>query len=141
MSEPRRFILDANVIISALLFKKSLPRQALDKARKQGIVLMSQSIWSEISEVVARPKFDKYLSSQERQLFLLVFEQAVRFVDIKETINACRDPKDNKYLELAVKVKAECIVTGDKDLLILHPFREIPIITVAQFLSNRSNSW
>lgn len=141
MSEPRRFILDANVIISALLFKKSLPRQALDKARKQGIVLMSQSIWSEISEVVARPKFDKYLSSQERQLFLLVFEQAVRFVDIKETINACRDPKDNKYLELAVKVKAECIVTGDKDLLILHPFREIPIITVAQFISNRSNSW
>lgn len=141
MSEPRRFILDTNVIISALLFKKSLPRQALDKARKQGIVLMSQSIWSEISEVVARPKFDKYLSSQERQLFLLVFEQAVRFVDIKETINACRDPKDDKYLELAVNGKAECIVTGDQDLLILHPFREIPIITVAQFLSNRSNSW
>ncbi|MGB5713810.1 MAG: putative toxin-antitoxin system toxin component, PIN family [Waterburya sp.] len=141
MSEPRRFILDANVIISALLFKKSSPRQALDNARKQGIVLMSQSIWSEISEVVARPKFDKYLSSQERQLFLLVFEQAVRFVDIKETINACRDPKDDKYLELAVNGKAECIVTGDKDLLILHPFREIPIITVAQFLSNRSNSW
>ncbi len=140
MSEPRRFILDANVIISALLFKKSLPRQALDKARKQGIVLMSQSIWSEISEVVARPKFDKYISSQERQLFLLVFEQAVRFVDIKETINACRDPKDDKYLELAVNGKAECIVTGDRDLLILHPFREIPIITVAQFVSSRSNS-
>ncbi|MGV2826906.1 putative toxin-antitoxin system toxin component, PIN family [Myxosarcina sp. GI1(2024)] len=136
MSEPRRFILDANVIISALLFKKSLPRQALDKARKQGIVLMSQSIWSEISEVVARPKFDKYLSSQERQLFLLVFEQAVRFVDIKETINACRDPKDDKYLELAVNGKAECIVTGDRDLLILHPFREISIITVTQFLNN-----
>jgi putative PIN family toxin of toxin-antitoxin system len=136
MSEPRRFILDANVIISALLFKKSLPRQALDKARKQGIVLMSQSIWSEISEVVARPKFDKYLSSQERQLFLLVFEQAVRFVDIKETINACRDPKDDKYLELAVNGKAECIVTGDQDLLILDPFREISIITVAQFLNS-----
>lgn len=100
MSEPRTFILDANVIISALLFKKSSPRQALDKARKQGIVLMPQSIWSEISEVVARPKFDKYISSQERELFLLVFEQVVRFVDIKAAINACRDPKDNKYLEL-----------------------------------------
>jgi putative PIN family toxin of toxin-antitoxin system len=136
MSEPQRFILDANVIISALLFKQSLPRQALDKARKQGIVLMSQSIWSEISEVVARPKFDKYLSSQERQLFLLVFEQAVKFVDIKETINACRDPKDDKYLELAINGKAECIVTGDRDLLVLHPFREIPIITVAEFLDS-----
>lgn len=136
MSELRRFILDANVIISALLSKKSPPRQALDKARKQGIVLMSQSIWSEISEVVARPKFDKYLSSQERQLFLLVFEQAVKFIDIKETVNACRDPKDDKYLELAVSGKAKCIVTGDRDLLVLHPFREIPIITVVEFLDS-----
>ncbi len=49
MSAPRRFILDANVIISALLFKKSSPRQALDKSTKQGLVLMSQSIWSEIT--------------------------------------------------------------------------------------------
>ena len=136
MSELRRFVLDANVIISALLFKKSSPRQALDKARNQGIVLMSQSIWSEINEVIARPKFDKYLSSQERQLFLLVFEQAVRFVDIKEAINICRDPKDDKYLELAVNGKGECIVTGDQDLLVLHPFREIPIITIAEFLNS-----
>ena len=136
MSETQRFVLDANVIISALLFKKSLPRQALDKARKQGIVLMSRPIWSEISEVLARSKFDKYLSIQERQLFLLAFEQTVRFVEIQETINACRDPKDDKYLELAVSSKAECIVSGDRDLLILHPFREISIITVAQFLNN-----
>ena len=140
MSELQRFVLDANVIISALLFKKSLPRQALDKARKQGIVLMSRPIWSEINKVLARPKFDKYISLQERQLFLLAFEQTVRFIEIQETINACRDPKDDKYLELAVNGKAECIVTGDQDLLILHPFREIPIITVAQFLSSRSNS-
>jgi hypothetical protein len=136
MSELLRFVLDANVIISALLFKKSLPRQALDKARKQGIVLMSRLIWSEINEVLARPKFDKYISIKERQLFLLAFEQTVKFIEIQETINACRDPKDDKYLDLAVNGQAECIVSGDRDLLTLHPFLEIPIITVAQFLNS-----
>jgi putative PIN family toxin of toxin-antitoxin system len=136
MSELKKFVLDANVIISALLFKKSSPRQALDKARKQGIVLMSRSIWSEISEVLARPKFDKYLTIQQRQLFLLFFEQTVKFIEIQETISVCRDSKDNQYLELAVSGKAECIVSGDRDLLILHPFREISIITVAQFLNS-----
>lgn len=136
MSELKKFVLDANVIISALLFKKSSPRQALDKARKQGIVLMSRSIWSEISEVLARPKFDKYLTIQQRQLFLLVFEQTVKSIEIQETISVCRDSKDNQYLELAVSGKAECIVSGDQDLLILHPFREISIITVAQFLDS-----
>lgn len=136
MSKPRRLVLDANMIISALLFKKSSPRQALDKARQQGIILMSQPIWSELCEVLARPKFDKYLTVQERQLFLLVFEQEVRFIDIQETINACRDPKDDKYLELAVSGQAKCIVSGDQDLLVLHPFREISIITVEQFLNN-----
>ena len=136
MNEPRRFVLDTNVIVSALLFKKSSPRQALNKARKLGIVLMSQSIWSEISEVLVRPKFDKYLTIQERQLFLFVFEQKVRFIDIQENISVCRDPKDDKYLKLAISGKAECIVSGDQDLLTLHPFREIPIITVTQFLNN-----
>ncbi len=135
MNDTRRFVLDTNVIVSALLFKKSSPRQALNKARKLGIILMSQSIWSEISEVLVRPKFNKYLTIQERQLFLFVFEQKVRFIDIQENISVCRDPKDDKYLELAISGQAECIVSGDSDLLTLHPFREISIITVTQFLN------
>ena len=95
--------------ISALLFKKSLPRQALDKARKQGIVLMSQSIWSEISEVVARPKFDKYLSSQERQLFLLVFDKQLGLLILKRLLMLLAIPKMDEYLELAVNGKANVL--------------------------------
>ncbi len=52
-----------------------------------------------------------------------------------EEINECRDPKDNKYLELVVSGKAECIVTGDEDLLVLNPFRGIEILTVQKFLA------
>ena len=60
----------------------------------------------------------------------------ILFCEISETINECRDPKDNKFLELAVSAKASCIITGDKDLLELHPFRGIPILNAADFLNN-----
>jgi len=57
-------------------------------------------------------------------------------IEIEETIIECRDAKDNKFLELAISGKASAIITGDKDLLVLHPFRGIPIITVSQFLDS-----
>lgn len=52
-----------------------------------------------------------------------------------DTITACRDPKDNKFLELAVSANAPCIITGDKDLLSLNPFRDIPIVSASDFLN------
>jgi uncharacterized protein len=58
-----KYVLDTNIIVSALLFKNSQHRQALDKARHSGIILMSQSIWREIQEVLARPKFERYITS------------------------------------------------------------------------------
>lgn len=95
---------------------------------------MSHSIWIEIQEVLARPKFDKYITPAERHLFLIGFNETVTFIEIQENINVCRDPKDNKYLELAVNGQATTIISGDQDLLVLNPFNNIPIITVRQFL-------
>lgn len=134
MNNHKKYVLDTNIIVSALLFKNSLPRQTLDQARNSGILLMSQAIWEEIEEVLARSKFDKYITSGERQLFLIGLAKTVKFIDIKETIIACRDPKDNKFLELAANGEAKAIISGDQDLLILHPFSGISILTVKQFL-------
>ncbi len=61
----------------------------------------------------------------------------VNFVEINQQINECRDPKDNKYLELAVCGGANLIVTGDNDLLILNPFRRITILNIQDFLQQR----
>jgi uncharacterized protein len=61
--------------------------------------------------------------------------QKSTLIKIQEKIEECRDPKDNKFLELAIDGKATEIVSGDQDLLILHPFRGIPIVTVSQFLT------
>jgi putative PIN family toxin of toxin-antitoxin system len=95
---------------------------------------MSNPILSELKNVLRRTKFEKYITQEERQIFLAEFVEQVVFFSPIESIEECRDPKDNKYLELAVTGQAECIVTGDEDLLILNPFRGIQIVKIQEFL-------
>jgi len=134
MKKLPNYVLDTNIFVSALLFKNSQPRRALDKARHQGTILMSESIWQEITEVLTRPKFERYVSSIERDLFITWLGELVYFVEISKTVNVCRDAKDDKFLELAVNGDAELLVSGDQDLLILNPFLGISIVTVKEFL-------
>jgi uncharacterized protein len=133
MSE-RRFVLDANILVSALLFAQGKPRQSLKKAQAIGVVLMSESTFDELERVVSRPKFDKYVLPSKRVEFLQDLAETVKFIEVTAQILECRDPKDNQYLELAVSGNAECIVTGDDDLLVLNPFRSIRILTAQTFL-------
>jgi hypothetical protein len=135
MTTKPRFVIDTNTFISALLNVQSVPRRALAKARSGGQLLQSDSTIQELNEVVKRKKFDKYVTEQERLAFVEELLREVVVVEITVTITACRDPKDDKYLELAVSGNASCIVSGDKDLLALHPFREIPILAPADFLA------
>ena len=130
------FVIDVNVLVSAFLFNNSKPRQALDKAQDIGIVLLSDAVLSELTDVLLRPKFDRYIPRDTRLKLTIDFIETTLFIEIKEQINECRDVKDNRYLELAVAGKAQCIITGDKDLLVLNPYRNIPIITSQEFLSN-----
>lgn len=134
MNKPK-FVLDCNVIVSAFLFKNSQPRLALEKAKNHGIILLSNSIINELENVIKRQKFDRYLSLITREELLNNLIKIADKINPDETITDCRDSKDNKYLELAVSGKAQYIITGDKDLLILNPFREINIIKPEEFLS------
>ena len=137
MTNNRRFVFDTNVLISAFLFSQSKPRQALDQALDIGVIVLSNSVLSELKEVLYRPKFDRYLTKERRQEFLEDLTENAQFIDVTEQINECRDPKDNKYLELALSGQAECIVTGDDDLLVLNPWRGIEILTVQEFLASK----
>jgi putative PIN family toxin of toxin-antitoxin system len=133
-----RFVVDTNVLISALLFKNSVPFRAIELVEKQGIILYSEATLNELEQVLNRKKFNKYLSLEERQVFLLKFISASELVSIKETIAVCRDEKDNKFLELAVSGNANVIVTGDLDLLVLNPFQAVEIITPDMFIDRFS---
>ncbi|MFM7577712.1 MAG: putative toxin-antitoxin system toxin component, PIN family, partial [Microcystaceae cyanobacterium] len=120
----KRFVLDSNIVLSAALFKQSIPRQALDKAFQEGQVVMSAAAIAELRDLFGRSKkFDKYLSLAARTNFLNDLLASVKVIEIIEIINVCRDPKDNKFLELAINGKANYIITGVQDLLVLNPFQ------------------
>jgi uncharacterized protein len=127
-------VLDANVFVSAIISNQSKARQAFDRAVDTGIILMSDPVFSEISDVLLRPKFDRYIDRIERQNFIEDLLEIVNFVEITQQISECRDPKDNKYLELAACGGARLIVSGDNDLLVLNPFCGITILNIQAFL-------
>jgi putative PIN family toxin of toxin-antitoxin system len=132
-----KFVLDSNVLVSAALFKGSIARQAFNKATADGQIVMSGPVVAEIQDVLGRSRFDKYLSTQLRTAFLTDLLKVVEIVEITEAISVCRDPKDDKFLELAISGQANYIVSSDKDLLVLHPFQGIAIVTPADFLARQ----
>jgi putative PIN family toxin of toxin-antitoxin system len=97
-------------------------------------VLVSADVISEFNDVLGREKFRRYVTEEERERFLRSLLREARLVEIREKIHACRDPKDDKFLELAVNGGADCIVSGDDDLLALDPFRSIRILAPGAFL-------
>ncbi len=134
MTSEIRCVFDANVAISALLFERSKPSQAFHLALEQHVILISLPVLTELIEVLGRKKFERYVVPQERDRFIEALVREAQLVEITEEIRLCRDPKDDKYLELAVNGKATCLISGDEDLLALHPFRGISIITPDAFL-------
>lgn len=133
-----RLVFDTNIIISALLFDGSKPSKAFDIGINQGVLLFSLPTLAELEEVLWRNKFDRYISHEERKRFLTSLILHSTPIETNETISECRDPKDNKFLELAVCGKADFIISGDEDLLVLNPFRNIQIITPDSFLKIHS---
>lgn len=89
---------------------------------------------TELAEVLNRVKFDRYLTLAEREDFFEAFVARTRLVEPTQTFRACRDPRDDKFLELAVAGGPAVILTGDDDLLALHPFRGVPIWTPRRLL-------
>jgi putative PIN family toxin of toxin-antitoxin system len=96
---------------------------------------MSEETLSELVEVLSRKKFDKYLTTHDRQHFIRLLGSIVRMVPITHRITACRDPKDDKFLHVALNGGAKLILTGDDDLLMLHPFHGVSITSPAAFLT------
>lgn len=129
------FVFDTNSMISAAILRQSTSRIALSEAFKKGTLAISNETLSELINVIFRKKFDSYFRDDDERLWIIGKLETNSKVFIPNMpITACRDPKDNKFLELAVAANASCIITGDDDLLVLHPFREIPILNASGFL-------
>ena len=138
MSSNLRVVLDTNVVVSAALFPQSRPGEAVDYAMSHSTIIASTATLAELSGVLLRPYFERYLQESRRLEFLHNLEQDSELVTITHSIAVCRDPKDDKFLELAVSGNATHIITGDNDLLDLHPFRNIPILNPAVFMERQA---
>ena len=138
-SRRRRVVFDANVVVSASLLPRSVPRQAFDRALAEGDILMSLALVTELNDVLYRPKFDRYVPIGLRVEFLAGFVRVAEWVEVTQPVTVCRDPKDNHVLELAINGRATHVVTGDDDLLALDPFRGVRIVPPLVFLNEATD--
>ena len=130
-----RAVFDTSVIVSAVLLPRSVPRRAFDAVMVHGKALVSHATVAELGEVLRRPKFNRYVLEKERLEFLAALLEEAEYVEITEELAACRDPQDDKFLELAISGHATHIISGDRDLLALHPFRGIEVLSAQRFLT------
>ena len=93
-----RAVFDTNVLVSALMFEQSTPARAFFAALQGGEVLLSAALANEISTILHRKKFDRYFSEEQCETFLIALVQSSKLVEVTETIQVCRDPKDAMLL-------------------------------------------
>lgn len=129
-----RVVIDTNVLISSLFSTTSTPALAVDKAVTKAQLIATTETLRELIEKLLLPKFDRYVRLERREALLQRLASLVEIVVVLQPIRASRDPKDDKFLEAAVNGRASTIVTGDRDLLDLSPFRGIVVVTPAKYL-------
>jgi putative PIN family toxin of toxin-antitoxin system len=135
-----RCVVDSNVLISALLQPSGRTAEVLAEIRAAGgVLLFSDETFAELASRLLRPKFDGYVDRPTRQSFLADLAGVGEWVPIMGTVRACRDAEDDKFLETALNGEADCLVTGDADLLALDPFQGLRILTPRDFLGAARN--
>lgn len=138
-----RVVFDTSTVIGAALKVGSKPHQALMLALDFCVLCGSEQIMAELAEVLNRGYFERRLAQPDRDTFLAMIRKNVEICWVEETAVVsldppCRDVSDNFILALALAAQADAIVSSDQDLLVLHPWRGIAILTPAQFVSQFS---
>lgn len=138
MPTGQRVVVDTNVFVSGLLRESSVPGQAAAKARHDATILVSQATMQELADVLAEAKFDRYVTIEQRVRFVRLIANLAEFVPIIHQIRECRDPTDDKFLEVALNGRGDVIITGDAHLLKMNPWRDVAILSPLQFLNSRT---
>lgn len=128
-------VFDASSVVGAALKADSVPERALLRAAEVDVLALSAAVDAEYTDVLSRPKFAQAISPGRRDALLHALREASLWFSPLVRVTDCRDPKDNKYLELALAAGAEIIVSSDEDLLVLHPWRSVRILRPADYLA------
>jgi putative PIN family toxin of toxin-antitoxin system len=135
-----RVIFDTNTLISRLLLPKSQTARAVRRLLEIGQQLVSESTLEELAKTLSKDEFDRYVSLADRKDFFQKFARVAEWVEVTTVVRECRDPHDNHFLELAIDGGADLILTGDKDLLAMAPFRGVSILLPAASLAMSDQS-
>lgn len=138
-NKPLKIIIDTNLWVSFII---SNNHNLLDRLLfSENIrLLFSEELIAEIRVTIQKPKLKKYFGYNALEEMLDSFDSFIEFIEIESVIRTCRDPKDNFLLALAKDGKADYLLTGDKDLLVLKKFEKTKITTISNFFSEEENS-
>ncbi len=129
-----RVVLDSNVLISAAISAHGKPFACLSWVIDNAKLIAARELIEEVETRLARPKFAKYVNRARCRAFIADLSLSFVLVELTGTLKVCRDPDDDKILETAVLGRADVLVTGDQDLLVLDPFQGLAIVTPARFI-------
>jgi putative PIN family toxin of toxin-antitoxin system len=133
-----RAVVDTSIVVRAVLKPLGTVGPLLDfLAEKRYKFLYSEATLEEVVDVLARPRLRRRfpLRGRDPQTVIELILLRGEAVEPRHRWTVCRDPEDDKFLDVAVEGHADVIVSGDEDLLVLHPFQGIPIVQPAQFLA------
>jgi putative PIN family toxin of toxin-antitoxin system len=128
-------VLDASTLVSASMSRGSVPDRAVRHAFASDRIAVSDATMAELLDVLARPRLARFIDPELRDKVLALLDALGAFFVPTEAVADCRDAKDDKYLELALAARAEVIVSGDDDLLVLHPWRGVRVLRPADYLA------
>lgn len=137
MRAVERIVVDTNVPVSAILAPRSVPKQWVSWCLQHAELVFTDETEAEFLEVVSREKFDRFAPAEARMAAALAIVGSSVRVQVSHMVQACRDARDDKFLDAALAGSACVLVTGDKDLLILHLFKGVAIVTPAKALALR----
>ena len=128
-----RLVLDTNVLVSAILSPASISAKILNWGEDNGVILYSTATLTEILSVLGRSKFSKYIDHDDIDGLSIRIKTVWLFVEILNQVQLCRDPKDDKFIDLALNGEASHLITGDSDLLVLNPIQNNSVIKPRTF--------
>ena len=128
-----RLVLDTNVLISAILSPNSISAKILNWGEDNGVILYSAATLNEVLFVLGRSKFSKYIDDNDIDGLSIRIKTVWLFVEILNQVQLCRDPKDDKFIDLALNGEASHLITGDNDLLILNPIENTSVTNPRTF--------
>lgn len=126
-------VIDTNVLISSVLSPKGIPAKVVRHFIQHGRILFSLETYEEFNSRLWRPKFDPYISIENRKAILLDFSNIAQWVEISGELKLSKDPDDDKFIEVAVKANADMLISGDSDLTEIGSVKNIPIYTPSQY--------